>query len=132
MSHVIRSKPQHGREVLTRERCYIREILNDPRVPHWSLAECRVEAGVTTELHRLEVDEWYVIVEGQGLMEVDCQAPVRVGPGDAVVIAKGSPQRITNSGQRDLRFYCICTPRFVTDCYEALEQVLRANPSLDA
>jgi len=121
MSHVIRSTPQQGREVLTRERCYIREILNDPRVPQWSLAECRVKTGATTELHRLAVDEWYVIVEGQGLVEVDRRAPVAVGPGDTVVIAKGTPQRITNNGQRDLRFQCLCMPRFTPACYEALE-----------
>jgi mannose-6-phosphate isomerase-like protein (cupin superfamily) len=121
MSHVVRSTPQQGSEVLTRERCYIREILNDPRVPQWSLAECRVKTGVTTELHRLAVDEWYVIVEGQGLVEVDRRAPVAVGPGDTVVIPKGAPQRITNSGQRDLRFHCLCMPRFTTACYEALE-----------
>ncbi len=121
MSHVIRSTPQAGREVLTRERCYIREILNDPRVPQWSLAECRVAAGVTTELHRLTVDEWYVIVEGQGLMEVDRQMPVPVGPGDTVVIPRGSPQRISNSGDGELRFHCLCQPRFTVACYQALE-----------
>ena len=127
MSHVIRSMPQHGNEVLTRERCYIREILNDPHVPQWSLAECRVVPGVTTELHRLTVDEWYVMVEGHGLVEVDGRAAVAVGPGDAVAIPKGAPQRITNNGNRDLRFQCVCMPRFTASCYEALEEDLPAN-----
>jgi mannose-6-phosphate isomerase-like protein (cupin superfamily) len=127
MSHVIRSTPQRAREVLTRERCYIREILNDPQVPQWSLAECRVVAGVTTELHRLTVDEWYVIVEGAGLMEVDRQKPVAIGLGDTVAIPRGIAQRITNSGQSDLRFQCVCMPRFTPDCYEALEEDLPAN-----
>lgn len=121
MSHVIRPTSPQRREALTRERCYIREILNDPGVPHVSLAECRVEAGVTTELHRLSVDEWYVIVDGQGLMEVDRDAPVAIVAGDTVVIPKGTPQRITNNGMSDLRFQCICMPRFTPSCYEALE-----------
>jgi mannose-6-phosphate isomerase-like protein (cupin superfamily) len=120
MSHVIKAGPQQQNEILTRERCYIREIFNDPRVPQWSLAECRVEAGVTTELHRLAVDEWYVIVEGEGLMEVDGKAET-IGPGDTVIISKGAPQRITNNGNRDLRFQCVCMPRFTAACYEALE-----------
>jgi mannose-6-phosphate isomerase-like protein (cupin superfamily) len=132
MSHVIRSKLLHGREVLTRERCYIREILNDPQVPQLSLAECRVEAGVTTELHRLAVDEWYVIVEGHGLMEIDRQAPVAVGAGDSVVIPKGLPQRITNSGISDLRFQCLCLPRFTSACYESLEPDLPARSVPDS
>ena len=127
MSHVIKSAPQQQNEILTRERCYIREILNDLRVPQWSLADCRVEPGVTTELHRLSVDEWYVIVEGDGLVEVDRQKPVAVRPGDTVVIPKSKAQRITNSGQSDLRFRCICMPRFTPECYEALEQSLSAN-----
>lgn len=127
MSHVIKAGPQQQSEILTRERCYVREILNDPRVPRWSLAECRVEPGVTTELHRLSVDEWYVIVEGQGLVEVDRQKPAAAGPGDTVAIPKGQAQRITNSGQSDLRFQCVCMPRFTPDCYEALEPNLSAN-----
>ena len=127
MSHVIKAGRQQQNEILTRERCYIREILNDPRVPRWSLAECRVEPGVITELHRLVVDEWYVIVEGHGLMEVDWQEPVAVGPGDTVAIPKGKPQRITNSGPGDLRFRCVCMPRFTQDCYVALEQDLHSN-----
>jgi mannose-6-phosphate isomerase-like protein (cupin superfamily) len=69
----------------------------------------------------LAVDEWYVIVEGNGLLEVNREVPLAVGPGDAVLIPQGSPQRITNSGQRDLRFHCLCMPRFTTACYEALE-----------
>ncbi len=122
MSHVIKAGPQQQNGILTRERCTVREILNDLRVPQWSLAECRVLPGVTTELHRLSVDEWYVIVEGEGLMEVDRQNPVAVRPGDTVAIPRGSPQRITNNGNGELRFQCLCLPRFTPDCYEALEE----------
>ena len=121
MSHVIRASEAPQPEILTRERCYIRERLNSPRVPEISVADCRVPPGVLTELHRLQVDEWYVISAGEGMMEVDRQAPVRVGPGDAVVIPRGVPQRIRNSGNGDLLFECICRPRFVPECYESLE-----------
>ena len=121
MSHVIPAGKSTTREILTRERCYIRERLNDSRVPELSMAECRVMPGVTTELHRLAVDEWYLINDGQGLVEVGGAAAVAVGPGDTVVIPKGASQRIRNTGSGDLRFLCICRPRFTPECYEGLE-----------
>ena len=98
-------------EKWTGERCYIREILNDERVPETSLAECRVEAGMTTELHRLSVDEWYLIRQGDGLMEVGDDAPFPVGPGDSVAIPAGVAQRITSRGDIDLIFQCLCIPK---------------------
>jgi len=108
-------------EFWTRERCFIREIVNNPDIRDFSLAETRVEPGVRTELHKLSVDEWYVITSGEGLMEVG-EAPSRaVGPGDIVAIAAGTSQRIRNTGQSDLKFQCICLPRFTADAYEALE-----------
>ncbi len=108
-------------EVLTRERCYISELLNDERVPGVSLARCRVAPGVTTEWHRLAVAEHYVIATGHGRMELGEQAPFTVGPGDTVVIPAGVAQRIANAGDVDLVFQCICMPRFTPDCYEPLE-----------
>ena len=108
----------------TEERCHIREVLNDPRVPQVSLAEARVEPGVTTERHRVTVSEWYVIRDGCGLMEVGNAAPFAVGPGDTVCIPPGTPQRITNTGDTDLRFECICTPRFRPEVYETVPEPL--------
>lgn len=110
-----------GEEVWTRERCYITERLNDAQVPRVSLADCRVEPGVTTELHRLSVDEWYLIVEGRGAMELGGNAAFEVGPGDRVAIPAGTSQRIENTGDTDLVIQCICLPRFTPDCYEPLE-----------
>jgi len=40
--------------------------------------------------------------------------------GDVVVIPAGVSQQIVNCGARDLVFYCICSPRFTPECYEAL------------
>lgn len=121
MNEALIPAGEEREELWTSERCYIREILNDPRVPETSLAESRVEAGMTTELHRLSVAEWYLITSGQGLMQVGNNAPFDVGPGDSVVIPAGTAQRITNQGETDLEFQCLCVPRFSPDCYEALE-----------
>jgi len=114
-------KDKPAEEILTAERCYIRELLNDERVPQTSLAECRVEPGVTTQLHRLSVAEWYLIREGEGLMEVAGGEPFAVAPGDVVAIPPKAPQRISNQGTADLRFLCLCLPAFTPGCYEALE-----------
>lgn len=109
------------REFETRERCFVRELVNDPAIGAFSLAEIRVEPGVTTELHRLTVDEWYVIRRGRGRVEVDGRAPISVGPGDIVAIPAGASQRILNDGVADLVFESVCLPRFTTATYEPLD-----------
>ncbi len=107
--------------VLTAERCFIRERLNDRSVADVSVAETRVEPGITTQLHRLTVREWYLISSGEGLMEVGDEAPFAVSAGDVVVIPANAPQRITNTGRDSLVFDCVCLPRFTVECYESLE-----------
>jgi mannose-6-phosphate isomerase-like protein (cupin superfamily) len=108
-------------EIWTIERCYITELVNTARQPEVSLARTRVEPGVTTQLHQLSVHEWYVIESGHGLMRVGDEAPYPVGPGDTITIAKHTAQQITNTGDEDLRFLCICTPKFSQECYTSLE-----------
>ena len=109
-------------EFWIRERCFIRELANTPDVTGFSLAETRVEPGVTTELHRLSVAEWYILASGTGLVEIDGNEAVEVGAGDIVEIPAGVSQRITNNGTDDLLFYCVCLPRFTPDSYESLEE----------
>ncbi len=118
MSEHLIAKAGSGKEQWTDERCFIREILNDPRVPEVSLAEARVEPGVTTEWHRVAVKEWYLVRAGNGLMQIGEEEPFTVAPGDTVAIPADTPQRITNTGSDDLRFDCICTPRFRPETYE--------------
>ena len=114
-------QPKPPVEFWTAERCYISEILNDERRPDVSVARCRVEPGVTTELHALSVSEWYVIKAGTGLMRLGNEPPFPVAPGDTVTIPKHAPQQITNTGQEDLCFLCVCAPRFSQECYTSLE-----------
>jgi mannose-6-phosphate isomerase-like protein (cupin superfamily) len=110
------------REFYTRERCHITEILNDPASPEMSIARCRVEPGVVTELHSLTgVAETYLVESGCGDMD-DGEGPARrVGPGDLVLIPAGHAQRITNCGPGDLVFLAVCRPGFVPACYTPLE-----------
>jgi mannose-6-phosphate isomerase-like protein (cupin superfamily) len=107
-------------EVFTDELCHITELLNDPACPEVSLALARVSPGVTTRLHAVTgTAERYIIHRGQGLVEVNGCARL-VARGDRVLIPAGVPQRITSTGETDLVFYCICTPRFDPAAYRDL------------
>lgn len=109
------------------ERCHITELWNSPDDGAASIASARVEPGVTTRLHRLNgVTERYVILEGEGRVEVGTLAPETVRAGDVVLIPPGTSQRITNTGSGDLIFLAVCTPRFTPAVYEDIDT--DANP----
>lgn len=113
--------PKSGEYLWTSERCFILEILNSDQYPEVSIARTRVESGMTTQQHALSVHEIYVIEEGAGTMYLGDQPPFEVGPGDVVTIPAGAPQSIKNTGKTDLVFTCVCTPRFLQNCYTSLE-----------
>lgn len=109
-------------EFYTDERCHIVEIHQRSDDEACSIARARVLPGVTTQLHALRgTDERYVIVEGEGGVEVDGGAPQPVKPLDVVAIPAGKSQRITNAGKTDLVFLCVCTPRFRAEAHVNLE-----------
>ncbi len=104
------------------EGCYINELSNSPEDPDLSIARARVPVGVTTRWHRLEgVTERYCIVQGEGRVEIGDEEPATVTTGDVVIIPPGCRQRICNTGDGDLIFLAICTPRFDTAIYRDLE-----------
>jgi len=109
-------------EFKTKERCYIVETANDSGDELVSISRARVEPGVTTAWHKLKgVAERYIIISGQGRVEINDLDPIDVFEGDVVRIPEDTPQRITNTGQIDLIFYAVCSPRFQTSCYINLE-----------
>ena len=117
-----------GAEFYTAENCYILELANTPDDPDASIARARVAPGVTTRRHRLVgTTERYVILEGRGRVEVGNLPPQDVGSGDVVLIPPSCPQRITNLGQEDLIFLAICTPRFLPEVYEDLDNPPRPH-----
>ncbi|MGR9074433.1 MAG: cupin domain-containing protein, partial [Gammaproteobacteria bacterium] len=108
-----------SREFHTREKCHITELSNSPDDPEVSIAQARVEPGVTTLWHRLSgTAERYCILEGIGLVEIGDLPPQEVKPGDVVLIPPMTRQRITNIGPVDLIFLAVCTPRFSNEVYE--------------
>jgi mannose-6-phosphate isomerase-like protein (cupin superfamily) len=107
-----------SKEFPTQENCFILEVSNDAGDPDISIARARVRPGVATAWHRLEgIVERYVIVHGKGRVEVGDLPPTLVGEGDVVRIPPNVAQRITNVGDEDLVFLCICTPRFIQNAY---------------
>jgi len=125
MKEIIK-KQNLKKEFYTDEKCYVTELSNTPDDPDVSIARARVEPGVTTRWHRLKgITERYFIVSGRGLVEVGELPPREVTAGDVVLIPPMCRQRITNIGAEDLIFLAICTPRFVQNVYEDIENIDR-------
>lgn len=115
-------RAQGQQEFFIDEQCYITEFSNGDHDPELSIARARVEPGVTTRWHRLQgTMERYLILSGTGLVEVGELPAQQVGPGDVVLIPAQCRQRISNTGQEDLLFLALCTPRFLPENYEELE-----------
>jgi len=115
-TEIRRANP--SREFLAHENCFILELANDSGDPDVSIARARVVPGVTTKWHSVrDIDERYVIVSGQGKVEVGDLPPALVSEGDVVRIPANTPQCITNVGDVDLVFLCVCSPRFVQSAY---------------
>jgi len=109
-------------EFETAERCAILEVSNSVDDSAVSIARARVAAGVTTAWHRLHgTAERYLIISGEGIVEVGNDLRDTVTAGDVVWIPPDAAQRIINTGDDELLFYAICTPRFEPACYDALD-----------
>lgn len=108
-------------EFPTAELCHITEIFNIAEHPHLSIAQSRVEPGITTVNHRLrDTNEWYYIQRGTGEMFLDSVSIGQVTTGDVVFIPANTPQYIRNTGLEDLLFLCVCTPGFRAETYETV------------
>lgn len=105
------------------EGCYILEYSNSEADPDLSIARARVLPNTETQLHKLkQTVERYFILEGKG--EVTLGKPdqqghscIAVASGDVVIIPDNCPQAIRNTGNSDLIFLVICTPRFTPENY---------------
>ena len=112
------------------EGCHINELSNDKHDPAVSIARARVPVGGTTRWHALTgVVERYLIEAGQGAVHLGALAPQRVSAGDVVLIPAGCAQRIANTGDNELVFLAICSPRFQPQCYQDLEASESDPPS---
>jgi mannose-6-phosphate isomerase-like protein (cupin superfamily) len=107
------------REVFLSEGCFLFEnwgiSTGDETV---SIAHARVETGVTTKVHHLVgIQEIYIVTKGTGKVHVGEAEPAEISEGDVVTIPAGVSQKVTNTGENDLIFYCVCTPAFTQERY---------------
>jgi len=109
-------------EYFFEEGCYILELSNTTADAEVSIARARVEPGIKTRRHRLHgITERYVVFEGRGRVEVGELLAQDVTCGDVVRIPPDTHQCIRNTGDTDLVFLAICTPRFDRSAYEDTE-----------
>jgi quercetin dioxygenase-like cupin family protein len=111
------------REYYFVEGCFITEMSNSADDPEVSIARARLAPGQVTRWHYLRgTGERYVVLEGEGLVEVGELPPQRVAAGDVVVIPPEARQRIANAGEGDLVFLAICSPRFTLTAYVDIDE----------
>ena len=108
-------------EYFFEEGCFITELLNVIDDAEVSIAQARVCPGDTTKWHAVNgTTERYVIISGEGRVEIGNETPRLMKKFDVVSIPAGVRQRISNTGIDDLVFLAICTPRFVKENYVEL------------
>ncbi len=92
----------------------IRSLLDRTNAPveNQSLAEASLPPGGATQrhYHRLS-EEFYFILEGDGIMEIDGEEQP-VGQGDAILIPPGAWHQIRTGTDRGVRFLCCCAPPY--------------------
>jgi mannose-6-phosphate isomerase-like protein (cupin superfamily) len=108
---------------ITKDGSIIRELMH-PAVhgnSEQSLAEATVPAGGKTMLHRHRLtEEIYHITKGCGIMTLGGQE-FEVRTGDAVCILPGTPHRIRNTGEKELKILCCCAPAYSHEDTELME-----------
>lgn len=112
---------RESKEYWSDEGCHILEIINNDDLKLLSIARARVGPGMRTRLHALDgTTEVYYILSGQGEANIDGHRYL-VRTGDCVYIQPSQDQCITNTGDEELIFLCVCHPRFEQRNYQDTE-----------
>jgi mannose-6-phosphate isomerase-like protein (cupin superfamily) len=108
---------------ITKDGSTIRELMH-PAVhgnSKQSLAEATVPAGGKILLHKHRLtEEIYHVMVGSGIMTLGGQE-FEVCAGDSVCIQPGTPHRIRNTGEKDLKILCCCAPAYRHQDTELIE-----------
>lgn len=99
----------------TKDGSTIRSLLDLSNAPvkGQSLAEATLPSGGSTERHYHKVsEEFYYILKGAGVMEVDGEER-EVGRGDAILIPAGAWHEI--KAREAMQFLCCCAPPYAHD-----------------
>jgi mannose-6-phosphate isomerase-like protein (cupin superfamily) len=105
---------KHAEQVpfTTKDGSTIRSLLDLSNAPvrNQSLAEATLPQGSQTERHYHKLsEEFYYLVEGSGMMEIDGVESI-VEPGDAILIPAGAWHQIR--AIQPMKFLCCCAPPY--------------------
>ena len=107
----LRNRERDAVPFVTKDGSTIREYLHTGAQ---SLAEASLEPGVSTRRHFHALsEEIYLIVEGQGELEVDGDRR-HVVPGDAILIPPAAWHEL-RAGSTGIRLLCCCVPPYSDD-----------------
>ena len=96
----------------TKDGSTMRSVLDLSNAPvaNQSLAEAFHPAETETERHHHKLsEEFYYLLEGSGIMEIDGET-TEVSPGDTILIPAGAWHQIR--AVNPLRFLCCCAPPY--------------------
>ncbi len=106
------------KEYFFEEGCYIWELSNSENDTEISIARARLTPNTETKPNYLQgIIERYIILDGQGDVFISDQTAQAVSSGDIVLIPQNCTQWIRNTGNNDLIFLVMCTPRFQVSHY---------------
>ena len=107
----VRNRDRDATPFTTKDGSTVREYLHTAAQ---SLAEASLPGHDATRRHyHAKSEEIYLVLEGGGELEIDEEVRA-VSAGDAILIAPGSPHRLT-AGEDGVRILCCCVPPYSDD-----------------
>jgi mannose-6-phosphate isomerase-like protein (cupin superfamily) len=120
---ILKTSFQDIKSYVTKDGSSIRELIH-PQIhgnSFQSLAEATVPVGSSTILHRHNItEEIYHILSGSGLLQLGTEF-MNVEEGDSICIQPGTGHNIKNTGERELKILCCCSPAYSHDDTEILD-----------
>ena len=105
------NSPQYARDNI---RSFLFVAESTVGAKHITTSLVEMEPGGIQKPHHHETEQCYMILEGNGVMEVDGKKAA-VGAGDTVFIPSNSVHSLHNEGQTTLRYFSAGSPVFGTD-----------------
>jgi mannose-6-phosphate isomerase-like protein (cupin superfamily) len=121
----------HGSTVPIRVRALFNRGRGQPFVSAGIIPATSPEPGIGLHVHRdldraADVEEWYIIVAGRGVMRFSNGDSVDVGPGDFITTYPGTGHSLQATGEDHLRMISI-TPQMFFDA--PVTEILPARPA---
>ena len=102
---------------LAGDKTLLRELLhpkNDGLDLPFSIAHASLAPQTASLAHRLQQDEWYYFLSGEGRLHCDDEV-AEVKAGDLALIPAQSLQHVENTGSEAIIFLCIVCPAWTEE-----------------